>query len=488
MKFSKNIITLIYSLLALAVLGAAALVLFLTGNEPDSENSSVQDEASEYPRVVTEHEITDVVSISIRNKHDEFVIIQPAAGVFDMPVLTALGAPLNQNRLESAARSVSRFRLQALVAEDADDLEQFGLGDDAAWVKAEFSGGEVFEVFIGDEAPLAEAVNYVRIAGSNNVYTVFTSAVNRFMEDRRSYVALQLTESHENLGMPLVERLTVEYADGEIYNIELIPAAGEDEIAVTFNLHRMTEPYRVELSLTESHRHIHGLFGLTAAGVIYAGENAEEILGESVPILNVEMDIGGMTVNFMLGGEAVQNEDGETGVIFQGIFSEIPNVIYTFAPSALPWLSFEVEQIIAMLFHTPMITNVSDLIIEGFGYDLHFTLTGEIGADEDFYMNGVLHDDRAFRLLYQFAISAPTEAPFRGDADDIENMPLIARYTYRYRGDRAEDIIEFRDSGDLRVVTTRNGEPMFSSRNSYIQRLEQNLELFINNEPIIFGW
>jgi len=492
MRLTKNTKTLIFSAAGLAVLIAVTLILvLLPDNEPETEqNPAVTDnEASEYPRFLTEFEVTDVVRVTVRNPSDEYVIEREGTHSFIMPVLS--GIPVNANRLEGAARNAARFRLQALVEEDADDLEQYGLADTAALVTAEFENGEVLEVYIGDPTPTADNTSYVRIAGENTVYTVFSSAVHSFREDRRYFVSLTLTESHENLGMPLTDKLIIDHTGGETYVIELIPPVGDDDVSTTMSLHRMITPYQVDLSLTESYSLLYGMFGLVASGVAYVGDEIPD-KGEVAAV--IEMTVGLKTVNLELRTslEYAADDTGLAGntLMFYGVYSEIPNVLYTFEPSVLPWLSVNTEQIMAQFFHTPLIFTVSDLIVEAAGHELHFTLTGDQNDNNEVYfMDGMVIDERNFKLLYQFAISAPSEAPFRGNADEVRGMPLMARYTFRYRGGmRDDDVIEFRDSGDFRMVVTRNGVPLFSSRTAYLTRLEQNVELILNGGTIILGW
>jgi hypothetical protein len=472
-NLSKNTKTLIFSGLGLVVLIIAALILTLNPDEaknPDDDNITVQNNAI----ILNECDISDVVRIHVRNQNDEYIIERANENEFYIAKFELLSVPQNQINYGTAARHVSLFRAYDVVEENAENLEQYGLDEaSAAWFKAEFADGEAFEVYIGDPTPTTEQMFYVRLAGSNTVYVVWASFVNVFREDKRFFVSLEITEALEGFDMPIVDRLVIHHIESETFVIERIPPVREGEIATSLNIHRMTEPYSVELSFVDSQQLLNGLIGLRASGTAYVGE---EIPDDGEIILIVEMTVDNKTTTLEV---RVTGDEFE----LQGIYSEIPNVLYIFEPEALPWLGFNVEELMSKLFFTPNIIYVSELIIQTDEHDLRFMLT-----EEEFFLNGELVDDSEFRSLYQYCIVAPADAIFRGEAD-IDELPLLARFTYRYHGGiRADDVIEFYDTGDRRVLVVMNNEPMFSSRIMYITRLKQNIEAYLNGERLIMSW
>jgi hypothetical protein len=488
-NLSKNTKTLILSCAGLIVLIAAALILLLTQNAPEPDEPDQTDDTAGAQIALTDFNTDDVVRISVRNPHDEYIIERNGNGGFGIAEL--LSAPLHETRFDAALRYVAGFRAIRIVEEDAEDLEQYGLGADAAWFKAEFANGESFEIYIGDPTPTTEPMSYIRIAGEDTVYIVWSYFVNNFREDRRFYVSLELTLDYEAAGMPLAERMVIEHTEGETFIIERIPLLEDIQVATSLNIHRMIQPYQIELSHVDSIPLLNGFFGLRAERVSYVGR---EIPDEGTVVAFVEMTVDGRTESLEIRTVREETEDGAE-IIYKAVYSEIPEVLYVFNPASLPWLSFDIEQIMSTLFHLPNIFSVSDFIIETSEHNLHFTLQGNAqDRNEAYFLHGELIDTSEFKQLYQYCISASADALFNNDpaiigALEAGELPLLTRVTYRYRGgSRADDVIEFYDSGDRRTLIVKNGEPLFSSRMMYITRLEQNIEAYLAGERLIMSW
>jgi hypothetical protein len=213
--------------------------------------------------------------------------------------------------------------------------------------------------------------------------------------------------------------------------------------------------------------------------VEYAGEDIHEKYAHifEEPDLVAVMTIGDYTASL-------------TVKDFYGFHSGSPDVLYVFSAQSLHYLlSFDTESIMATMFHRPYIFTVAEFIVETPLHTLPFTFTGYERANEKYFLDGEPVDTNRFKDLYIFALSASAEGLFKGEPEDVADMPLLARYTYIYRDtDIPDAVIEFFDSGDLRAVIAVNGEPRFTTRIGYLTRLTQNLEAYLNDEPLINSW
>ncbi|MCL2076930.1 MAG: DUF4340 domain-containing protein [Oscillospiraceae bacterium] len=510
-KLSKSTKILIYSVIGLAALIAVVLILMLTHTpeQPDSDNGLDEPlEVDDSRLILSNLAPEDVVSISVKNQLDEYVIehfYYNGESVFDITEL--LGAPRDFTKLNNAGRYASGLSARQIVSENETDFAKYGLAEDSeglARMTAVFTNGEILDIYIGDETPTSEPMTYIRKAGGDDedtIYIVWSYFVNQFKEDRRFYVSLILTDDYFESGSPSIERLEIEHKVTGHYVIEKVPVLGDETDAVTsLNLYRLTEPMELYLDFGLSESVVYGMFGLIAKEVACVGPAEDmpgnEITGFDEPYVFVEMTADGEKTTLTVGNaiwEPFYDNDGNVaGEVVKGYYvaySEIPEVLYIFEPYAfaLPFLDIDIEQIMARMFHLPYIYSVEEFIVETNEHTLSFTLTGSSNAEEEFFLDGEKIDAQSFKNLYQFCIGARAESLFEGDS--VEGMEFLARFTYKYRNEaRTVDVIEFYDSGDRRLIITKNDVPMFVGRLMFITRLEQNIEAFFSDEPLIMAW
>jgi hypothetical protein len=476
----------------LVLLIALTVILALVRDEAYTENGGPAVPAEAERIHFTELTSEDVVSISVKNEHGEYNIVRLADGSLGVPELP--GAMTIPSRLHNSARFMSEFWAREIVAENVEPLFQYGLEDTAARGFVTFRDGGTLEIFVGDKTPTPEDMTYVRVmrdGSKDTVYAVWSYLVDWLREPALFYVSLDVTMDFTDAGWPRIDRFVVDRAGREQYVIELIPWLDEEEIVI--NSHRLLAPVEVEVDHVKGDRITQGLFGLTAQEVVHVGAETPEEYAHIFddPQILATMSVGNYIATLIIGDRVfTQNEDGEDVFIgFYGIHSDHPNVLYIFSMQSLHHLlTFDTESIMASMFHRPLIYTVSELIIETPLHSLSFTLTGEDRSDEAYFLHGELIDTDTFKDLYIFALMASAEALFVGEPEETELMPLLARYTYRYRNGSPDTVIEFYDSGGMRSVIAIDGEPRFTTRIGYLTRLEQNIEAYLNSEPIINSW
>jgi hypothetical protein len=471
------------------VLIAAALVLTLTQDVPVVGDDDITPD--EPLRITfTDFDEEDVAKIHVKNAlGEEYTIERIPAGVLDIPLL--LGAPRDDLRLSNAARYTSLFTARGIVEEDAEDLEKYGLGEGAARFKAEFVSGGSIEFYIGNLVPGSEPTAYVREAGSNTVYEVWNYLVRQFREEGLYYYAsLTLTPDYMEAGAPDLEKLIINVEGKETHVIENIPVS-EDNIS---NTHRFTEPIKAELDFIKGEKLILGLFGLRAREVFHIGEELpdDSVTGFGSPTAVVRMTADGhesaLIIGDMIPGSYIDEATGLTVEYYgyYGVYSDIPGAVYIFNPTELPWLNIELENLISAYFLRPMIYTVAELTLEKGSQVLNFRLTGEGRDDEEYFLDGEIVDAVSFKDLYRYLISARAEGLFSGEG--TEDAELLARYTFRFKnGDLPDEVVEFYASDIAgQCIIAVGGEAVFTGHMTYITRLGQNIEAFLNGGEIIF--
>jgi len=474
-NLSKKAKTLIFSVAGLAVLTALTLIIVFMQNDEIPDNDEILIE-SENRIIFTDLTPEDVISIEIKNEHGEYTVIHTGDNNFAIPQL--LGAPTIDSRLLTAARNMSGFWALELVEENCVNLEQYGLQNPSAWGKVAFTNGEALEIHVGENTPTAELLTYVRLADSNDVYAVRTFLVDFLRENLFYYVSLIVTPEFTEAGFPTIDRLVIERAGHERYIAELIPRI-ETETAV--NSHRLVQPLEIEIDHERGGRLLQGLFGLRATGVAYVGT---ELLTEffEEPTAVVFMTIG-ENVSFLAVG-ADENDEN-----YYAVHSDHPDVVYIFPPESLSWfLNLDAEKIMATRIHMPLIYIVSELTIETPRHTLGFRLTGESVGNEAYFLNGEQVNTELFKSLYRYTISINAAELYKDEPQNIADMPFLARFVFSYKNDRPDDVFEFYDAGSMRAVISVNGVPRFTKSIGYLNRLEENLELYLAGEPLILTW
>lgn len=500
-SLNKNTKILIFSALGLLILGAVtALLLLFPGNNKEAENETEEtEEAVDTSLIFTDKIAKDIAFIKITNPDDTYTIeALDGNQTAETPLFTvseAKSAPVNTAQMDNTTKYISSITAKQLIEENAQDMEKYGLKDTAANAVVSFTDGTEVGLNIGIEAPTGSAT-YICRAGSNDVYIASTYLVSYLLKTRYAYVDTKVMVDYDSETQPVISRITVKKPDEEDVVIEALPPAEEGEIAKTFNTHKFTSPFNIEIEQTKGQSLVYGLYGLTALEAVWVGleEKDYSLSGLDNPSCEVEMQVGGKTYTLTLGLPVVAENENEDGVTerslkgYYGVFSEVPDVLYIFPPSALPWLYIDYESIMSGLFMLPYIYSVSDVIVETNDADIG-TLNFKIVGDEDeykFYLDGKeITDQSRFKTLYQFLIGASAETLYTEEA----TLPMIARYTYKYKDTALkDDVVEFYESDDRKIIIYVNGEPLFKCRALYTARLMQNLEAFLNGGELSVNW
>jgi len=254
----------------------------------------------------------------------------------------------------------------------------------------------------------------------------------------------------------------------------------------TFNAHRMTSPYNLEIEQERSNAVIYGFFGLTALAAVRTelDEVDYELAGFSDPYCYVEIETGGELYTLTIGDICY---DGVNRYCTSNVTGD--DIAYIFSPDSLPWLKADPKNLMAEVFLTPYVYSLKELIIEAGGPEINKRIEFEITGDPEnhsFSANGQkITDESRFTSMYMFIISARGDVIFTEDCDS----ELLARVTFKYRdGARTDDVVEYYASGDRKSVIRVNGENVFKCRDVYTTRLIANTEAFLSGGEIFYDW
>ncbi|MCL2071120.1 MAG: DUF4340 domain-containing protein [Oscillospiraceae bacterium] len=497
----KNMRVIILSLAVLVTLGGAILVLQLTKpselvDEPGDNTELANGEDLESPIVFTDFAVEDVLSVHIINQKDDGYTIKPIVSAsadetgFSIAEIDERSGevPYNREHLLGAAKAAANISARSTVETNAEDLDKYGLLNPTARVSAEFRGGFNIEFLVGDASPDGTTL-YFKLENDDTVYSVLAYMLNHFFNERHDWINRLAFPEYNANAAPVIESVTIIRADSdEPIVIEAIPELPLEEIR-SFNSHKLTSPFGIEVDPEKSTPVIYGLFGLTAANVLWVAPNEVdyELTGLSAPQCVVEVTAGDEVYRLTIGDDYTSGfyNDG-----VYGISSHAPDLLFLFAPSSLPWLNVGVLDLVSDVVITPYIYSLEKLLLKtADSHDVELTVEGDEDGDTVFFDGKPLNaeDRERFGILYQFIISARGESLFMEDSP--ENSSLIASITFVYRDkEREPDTVEYFTGENRRSIIRVNGVNVFTCRDVYTTRLAANIEAFINGGSIINDW
>ncbi len=455
-KTVRNILILVA---VLAVLGGAALALFLLPSEKDADGSG---ESSAVSSTVTEtvlkKEASEFSSLAVENGEDSYVILPKGDGY------TLEG--YEEFDLLSAQLQHSVTSLLSLEAEknlgSQSDLDAFGLeGDSAASVTLKFKDGSEEKLVLGDTAAetngrylLKDGTVYIVPNISANLYATKFVYFNKEM-----YTILdRTTEVTDDEG-----NTTTQTDTDLLYSMKLSGTNFPQEIQVEYGADRLsgyviTAPVTAESGGDELTGMITAMKTLTADSVVGAKLTPEllEEFGLDEPEAIVEFDLNSQKHKL----QAAAKEDGSGYYVLL----DDQDVIYTVGSDAIPWAATTLMKLRMSYIWLNNVQDVDRLTLTVSGKDKYsFDITRTVNEEKSTetatqYDLSVKNGDgkdieyETYRSLYQKLISVTV---LSSDLSDYEDESVLKIEYHRFDG--GGDTVEFRAAGEDRYAALLNG-------------------------------
>ena len=471
-------------IIGLFVVSMAIVLAILILTQPKEEVE--EDDSGSAGISILGYNRDDVATMTVHNATGEYTVRNGARGFviddFD-------GLRQNSTIMAAMARCAAEMTAQALVEENAADLDKYGLSEDNPVSRTDvvLRDGTEYSLFVGNDTP-EDNTRYVRVGGSNDVYTVLKSTSSYFLEDETEFLSLIVTEELTNNNTaPTIDWMTVTRKDLD-YDIRFEDDTknyASDEVSMASS-QVMIEPVYAYLDITNSNAVLYGIWGLTAADVACVHPTEEDFkeYGLDDPFCTVDYDAELQNYHLDIGNVAAYevDENGEPTSVpaqyycyYRGI-----DVIYVFDSSEVPWATFMPIDILSSMMTSNYIYKLDHIDIEYFGDDpikYHFDVDGdEEAAAVSGKVDGEEFDGEDFKIFYQFILRCPIDDLC---FDDPPEDKLIAKMDI-IKKDGFGDNLEFYDIGANRVAVKLNGTTSFSQPIGYLQVLRQNIEAFKN--------
>ena len=503
-KQAKGIIAL--SALLAAMLGGGYAFMKFSPDEKGSGNETTQPsliatqaEGQGNVLVSDDSENAVVKSVLVKNSEGEIKVIMKDApdeegsdatytieGCEELNVSTSMVSTLVNNG--------NGMQAESIVARDCADLGKYGLAEPSAEVEMVYESGKTVKFFIGDKTP-SDTANYVRIDGSNDVYTVSASTLANYSKSLNEFIDKTILAKPDDDNYPIVNSLRIERSDID-YDI-LLEYDKNSEVAHsggTSAAHKMIEPTESYLSIENSTDITNGMFGLSASD-IYALNCTESDIAEaglSDPFCKVTMDCDDGNKYVLLLSEIFTDDSGNKcsyGMLEGG------KIIYILSVDSAKWLTVQPVDIVSRLMITSYVWNITDLSVKGGDKSVDFSISPkdkdnipENPTSDDYmiHMNGEEFDSERYRLFYSF-LSGTNAEEFALGEPVPEGEPMASiEYKDSFLGKTMK--YEFYDDSVMRALIVVNGESKYYCTKSYVNTLIENIKRIGTGEDYITNW
>ncbi|HNX65016.1 MAG TPA: DUF4340 domain-containing protein, partial [Oscillospiraceae bacterium] len=451
--------------------------------EPKENSSDDSSSSSITTKLLYDKDSEKISSVKIENQNGSYTVTRNGSGY---SVDGYEGLPLDDTYLSAIVESTASVTAKQIIEENAEDLEKYGLGNDASKVEVTFSdsGKTVKKFRVGKEAYTAGQV-YFMLDGDKTVYTVQSDQFQGIQNGKENVISHSFLETPESDDKyPVIDEVSITGKDISNPIVLKYDASlkKDDKTDFTYDTeHIMTSPVEAPLIKENATAVIRGLFVLNASEVYKVHPSAEDLKGAGLddPSVIYSMKTEGKTYTFKIGNPITENSSDSYYGYFEGT-----DIIYIFD---LPMLGFAKISASDMIQKVVTEKGLYDLKkLEIITSDKHLTLDIE-GADNDALkvkLNGKEFDKAVLQAFYPFILSTPCDTLYF-DEPKTDNCQVKLILTDKFGN---ESVIEYYDNQFRRSAIKKNGKSEFTCNTSYVDRLIGNIALLEAGENPVTSW
>lgn len=418
----------------------------------------------------------EVLTVKVTDGERQILASRNGSGTLVLPSLE--GLPVDQEKVDALAKYSALLRSQKTLENAQDNLEDYGLDEQAAThVQAKFEDEKMIEFWIGDEVPGASTPsNYVLYEQS--VCIMFQLHVSPFLKYEEDFIRTTITPSNDDSSYVTL-LLSVKQAQWDAP----ISVAFQNTVATNSGQllasYAITSPAYYDMTYHErGTQFLQSIYSLQAeACFLHPDQQKLEecgLLQPHIVLQAVYIDQTGVQTKLQLMASEA-DENGLAYVIVSGV-----DLIYQMNVSAYSWYSITLEDILGRQIVMPSVKSLSGLQIETPEVSLHVDITvdenDELCIDTD---GEKQYEVSEFKKLYEVLISAEIDSLCM----QAEETPFLLKVTYE-AVDGTVQTVWFCEGPVRQAYVWKNGKPYGFIRNSYISIMQEAIQKFLNNETI----
>lgn len=486
---------------AVAALGGGLIIMKVTEPSDDKSSDSIVEEYTEADGanlVLVEdgdlapgsHTLEDehfhgvVKSVKVTNEHGTMEVVL-ANEAKDQSEANYVMKGFEDIRMKDSVvrmlvSSANNLVSTGIIEENCTDFEKFGLGSTAATVEMSYASGVTRKLYIGTVAPVSNAT-YVRVEGSDNVYTVANSSVSYYLEPAEDFIELIMLSKPADDATPKINSLRIERKDipYDIY-LEYGKYAEVANSGGSSATHVMVEPVETYLEAGYAPDITSGMFGLTAEAVksVHCTEKDLADAGLKDAFCTVTMKCSDGKDYVLLMSEPYMDE----GVQKSNAMFKDANIIFTVKTEDAKWATVMPDDIASRLLFSSYVWNVTELTATGGGKTETFELSindSSIKSNEAKQENvtvkrdGETFDTERYRLFYSYLINLHAESlVLNGEKADGKPFATVVVKDGLLN---TETKYEFYDYTVMKCIVSVNGEFKFFCSKANADGLIENI-------------
>lgn len=472
----KLIRLLIAEVVVIAVLAAAFLLLIF--NPAKKEETSY---------VFADQALTDVASVQVENNSGSIQVTGQSGGyLIDGVPSELVDLEVFIDFLEHCS-SVSALKK---VDSDQRELAEYGLEEPQARLLTEFQDGSTLDLRLGNQEPLSGSY-YCTVEGEKGVYLLAEEWASCYLMVKEQLISFYITPKLA-VSSALSAIQDVTFSGGplaEPVTIESVSAGDEEvkELARSFGAatHIVRGAGVYELDQTYGLTMLTPLCGMMGQSIVYYGLSQEQVdaMGFAQPYMQVEFDYKNGTqepAHYVLRFLAAM-EDGS----YFYVNAKGSGVIYLVERPAFFDISY--EKLLLRWFISPLLMDVEGIAVETGSETYDFAVDNTDAKNPIVSLDGQPVDISLFRSLFQLLGSAASDGGYLGVQDAPEGEPVMV-ITYRYTGDKDDDVLALYPGDTRRVNAYVNGVCEFAMRDAFVERVNEALPAIRAGESFDINW
>ena len=491
-----------------AVLAIVVVILLLTSPKKAAESASESSASQSQSVVITEKSSDSVLSISVKNERGSFSFSRKtrvysdsegkAANSYYWTSEELLGVGQNDNSVKSFVSGFSSLSAKAVVEENTDELEKYGLKEPRATVSVKFDDGTEKTLIFGITNPANTSTVY--FSDGNKVMLANESGVSGAFAEIKDFANLLITKA---LGDDeQVDYITITRKDlsepVEIRYMTELEAARDDEkyTVTTLNTHRFTSPYNAEINVQKGGALCGGVCGLTMKECAYLEANEENLAkcGLTDPFCTVKFSYGGEERTLLLGDKAkqiVSQSTSDTPELYEvtGYYAVLAGVpgIFVVSADAAPWYSFNPADFVSARPLSPYIYGCESVEVTVLGKTYNFVINGE---EKTVSLDGKAVDSENFKKFYEQLIGSVGEEVYTGESAGEPDVTVKFIYNDDYAAlyGARENTLGYTSDSERKSIVSLDGKPIFRVRAVYTERLSENIAKLLDGEDVNIVW
>lgn len=471
--------------------------------EEEDVSSSVTIDYDNETLIIYSCNVNNILYFTVTNPETSFTVFRNEdgnvrfKGYEDTPLMTYSSAGLFE--------SVTRISCLAMIEENAQNLEYYGLDDPQVTVEIFFEDESTMKFFIGDAAPQGGGY-YLILQDSNDVYLAQDYFSERFLKKRTDYYYLDFTYYYEFMAEGF-QSLRIDRPEGQE---DFYMRATTDEEATDVRYISggiVEEPFHWGGNTSAITDILTGIAGIKAQAVcadVITDDVLEYFQLDDANRIDVTLEMWVDTSNYVSEVTSLENpyygktKDGSDlliqidfhlGLDDAGyrylMLNDLP-FVFAVKSDIFSWVENSVDFYCEELVSIRYLNELQEIVISCEGQDYDFTFTDpDLKDDMEVLYNGFQSiDQSSFRNLYVSLISVSLNGLADEEPDETDEPILTVRYIAKT--ERLEDDIVLKffkmKENERKIIVQIDGEGRFYVYITKVNKIINDMHKLINGE------